>query len=331
MNVLTVRQQRREGFTLEKAIGVAVLLHLLLGALLTWWPGLLVAAEANAAPEPRALQFRFVDSPESEPPPEPPDTETLSDIDRQVADASERDDQDTPFSEGNTAQTVIRLPQEASEVVAAELPTTLTPQPAVTEPDPAAEEQPTEPVPAGETGELARAEEAVDTTENAEPETAQPRVVPRRGLRNSLARLQAYVDPQLFDNRRGGVSEQRSLAQFNTRGFDLGGYLQQVLSIIERNWHSSMPPLIQTGIQGATFLALSIRRQRQPDGSEVAIIVAERTWSSGQPAYDSAAHFSFELSNPLPPIPDFYPHQTIEGRLGFLYNIDLDEIDFPDR
>lgn len=329
MNVRTGRQQRREGFTLEKAVGVAVLLHLLLGALLTWWPGLLVPAEALAAPEPPPLQFRFVDSPATEPPPEPPDTEDLSDIDRQVADASERDDQDTPFSEGNTPQSVVRLPQELAEALTAERPT---PQPTVTEPEPVAEEQPTEPAPSAETGELARTEEAVETTTTANPETARPRVPPRRGLRNSLARLEAYVDPQLFDNPRGGAPGQKSLAQFNTRGFDLGPYLRQVLAIIERNWHATMPPLIQTGVSGATFLALSIQRQRQPDGREVAILVAERTWSSGQPAYDAAAHFSFELSNPLPPIPDFYPHDTIEGRLGFLYNVaHPDDIDFPDQ
>ena len=69
----------------------------------------------------------------------------------------------------------------------------------------------------------------------------------------------------------------------------------------------------------------------QPDGSEIAVVVAERTWSSGQPAYDTAANFSLELSNPLPPIPSFFPYDLIQGRLGYVYNLDPNQIVFPDQ
>jgi hypothetical protein len=135
---------------------------------------------------------------------------------------------------------------------------------------------------------------------------------------------------QMFDNPSGGTGGDRAMAQFDTKGYDLGSYLNQVLRKIEANWRTNMPPLIQTGVGGATFVALSIRRQRNAAGDEVAMIVAERTWTSGQPAYDSAAVFALELSNALPPIPEFFPHDEITGRLGFIYNLDPRSVVFPE-
>lgn len=329
MGTTTQDRRRREGLTLEKAVGIAFLLHVLLGAIVTWWPGLLLPAEAVAATPPAPLEFRFVDTPDPETPVETPDTEVLSDIDRRLADQSERDDQPTPLSEGNTPQNVLRLPQQASpEQRAAEAtPETATAQPSEPEPDP--EEEPVEePEPERETGELPK--KATDTTESSPTTTPPaPRPQPRtRDLQGALAQLETLVDPQVLDNR-GGAPDSGSLAQFDTRGYDLGPYLRLVLNKVERNWRASMPPLIQTGMGGATFIALSIRRQRLPDGTEVAVIVGERTWSSGQPAYDSAAQFSLELSNPLPPIPEFFPYDNIQGRLGYIYNLDPQQVEFP--
>jgi len=323
--------RRRGRFTLEKAIGIAILLHLLLGALVTWWPGGLFTVQPAAA-EPPPLQFRFVDTPDVEPPDKTPDTETLSDQDRLAADASERRNQETPFSEGNTPEDVLRVPQVPAEAVNAE--------PAEETPAVEPEATPDKPKETPETSEQP-AETAETTPENAEERPAEiaeasptprPRVLPRRrGLRNSLAQLESFVDPQVLDNPSGGVDGPRSLAQFDTRGYDLGPYIREVLRTIERHWRESMPPLVQTGLGGATFIQLSIRRQRQVDGSEVAVLVAVRTWSSGQPAYDSAAQFSLELSNPLPPIPEIYPYETIEGRLGYIYNLDPNQVEFPQQ
>ena len=92
-----------------------------------------------------------------------------------------------------------------------------------------------------------------------------------------------------------------------------------------------MPPLIRTGISGAAFIALSIRRQTDASGNEVAGIVIERTWPSGQPAYDAGAQFALQLSDPLPPIPDYYPYDDINGRLGFIYNMSTADVTFPDQ
>jgi hypothetical protein len=326
------RHERPQRFTLGRATLFAVALHLLFGALVTVWPGLLAPAELAAAPEQEPLRFNFVDTPETEPPPEPPDTNVLSDIDRQAADAAEPTEAATPFSEGNTAATVVRPaapPSEASEPTEA-----MTPQPEQpseqpeARPDEAVEEASAELTEAGETVVEEAVEEAEETAEEALTTPLPPR---RESLRRSLSRPQAFVDPQVHDNREGGVGGDRALAQFDTKGYDLGAYLNDVLRRIEGHWRTNMPPLIQTGVGGASFVALSIRRQRNAAGDEIAVIVAEQTWTSGQPAYDSAATFALELSNPLPPIPEFFPHEAITGRLGFIYNLDPRDVVFPDQ
>jgi len=335
MNSFMQRRERKMRFTLGRAAMVAVALHLLFGAIVTVWPGLLRPAELMAAPENAPIQFNFVDTPETEPPPEPPDTNVLSDLDRQAADNAEPTEEATPFSEGNTPEQVIRPappPSEASEAAEAVQPTPEQPdaaEDAAEEPD-EAEPEPEETTDSTEVSE-ANAEVVEPATETVEAQPTTPLPPRRRNLKRSLASPRAVVDPQVYDNRQGGVGGERAMAQFDTKGYDLGAYLNEVLRKIERNWRTNMPPLIQTGVGGATFVNLSIRRHRNAAGEEVALIVAEQTWSSGQPAYDSAAVFALELSNDLPAIPDFFPHETITGRLGFIYNLDPQEVVFPEE
>jgi hypothetical protein len=323
MNSFVQRRERNSRFTLGRATAVALALHVLFGAVVTWWPGLLRPAEVMAAPENAPIQFNFVDTPEPDPPPEPPDTNVLSDLDRQAADNAEPTADPTPFSEGNTTQQVMRPaepPSEASDAAEAAEPIPEQPE--------AEAEAADEPVEAEVDPTEVSEEVAEAATESAE---AQPTTLPprRRNLKRSLASPRAVVDPQVYDNRQGGVGGESAMAQFDTKGYDLGAYLQEVLREVELNWRSNMPPLIQTGVGGATFVALSIRRYRNAAGIEVAQIIAEHTWSSGQPAYDSAAVFALELSNDLPPIPDYFPHEAITGRLGFIYNLDPQEVVFP--
>ncbi len=336
MNHPSERRERPSRFTLGRATVLAVALHLLFGAAVTIWPGLLTPAQVMASPEEPPLEFRFVDTPETEPPPEPPDTEVLSDIDRQAVDNAEPTPENTPFSEGNTVAEVIRptpQPSEASEASEAAQPTPEPVEPATEQPQPeeVTEEDPAETSESTDSATETPAEEAAEVSEDTAPPTATQLPPRRRNLRRSLAaRPESFVDPQVHDNREGGVGGDRAMAQFDTRGYDLGAYLSEVLRKIETNWRSNMPPLIQTGIGGATFVNLSIRRERNAAGEEVAMIIAEHTYSSGQPAYDSAAVFALELSNALPAIPDHYPHEAITGRLGFIYNLDPQSVVFPE-
>lgn len=334
MNSIMQRRERKPRFTLGRAIVVAVGLHVLFGALITVWPGLLPPAELMAAPENAPIQFNFVDTPQPDPPPEPPETNVLSDLDRIAADNAESTEEATPFSEGNTPQQVFRRadpPSEPSD--ASELAEPTLEQPEVAE-DAAVEPDGEEPDPA-ETTDAAVVVAANEVTETATEEAEVPPATPlpprRRNLKRSLARPEAFVNSQIYDNRQGGVGGERAMAEFDTKGYDLGAYLNEMLRKIEMNWRANMPPLINTGVGGATFVDLSIRRHRNAAGEEVALIIAEQTWRSGQPAYDSAAVFALELSNDLPPIPGFFPHDAITGRLGFIYNLDPQEVVFPDE
>tara|TARA_B100002003_G_C13934973_1_gene454039 strand:- start:293 stop:778 length:486 start_codon:yes stop_codon:yes gene_type:complete len=156
---------------------------------------------------------------------------------------------------------------------------------------------------------------------------------PRRNtLRNSLARgLQQYIEPEIFANDDGGADGSQGLVSFDTKGYDLGAYIAQVLRIIERNWKSNIPPAARwRGQEGATFVSLSIVRDLQ-GGGDKAIITVTRSWSSGKPAFDQAALLALEISSPLPPLPSYFPHDQLDGRLGFLYNLDPSQVTFPSQ
>lgn len=321
------RFQRRPGLTLERAILVALVLHVAGLFLVDFWQPLFPDLSLEAAERP--IEFRFVDTPESDPV-APPETEVLSDQDRRAADSSPRDDAADPFSEGNTPQPVLRSPEPAVPSVET---APVRPVPESSESAEAPEmESPVEEATTEAGAAEAATESATPPAIDAPPTQPTPESLPARprDLRQSLSRLESFVDTQVFDNPAGGAQDSSGLAQFDTRGYDLGPYLRQVLRQIEANWRSNIPPLIRTGVGGATFVSLSIQRRQNPDGTESATIVARRTWASGQPAYDSAALFALELSSPLPPIPDHYPHQEITGRLGFIYNLDPASVPFPD-
>jgi len=214
MNSIHKRRERKPRFTLERATLVALVLHLLAGALVTVWPGLLRPAELMATPEQPPIEFNFVDTPETEPPPETPDTNVLSDVDRQAADAAEPTESPDPFSEGNTVARIVRPtppPAEASDPAPAsepqpEQPAT-EPQPEATEPVEAAAEAAEESTEelvelSAEATEVAE-EEVVEAAEATQPTTPLP---PRpQSLRRSLSRPESFVDPQMYSNPDGGV------------------------------------------------------------------------------------------------------------------------------
>lgn len=329
-------------FTLRQAMIVAVLLHLVLGTAMQWRPDLLWSDPVVAVPESRPIEFRFVDVPEAAPPAETPDTDVLSDADRQAADLSPRDDASDPFSEGNTEQEVVRLP--AGGEAAPEQPE-IVPVVPVTPPEEVAEAPPDPEAAAEETAPPVEAEGDIATAENlARATRAQPEVEerpvetgptealpPRRSsLRSSLSRLDSYTQPELYNNPEGGSQFGDGIISFDTKGYDLGAYIRQILQIIERNWKNNIPPAAYLpGMSGATFVALSIERARTEAGVEVARIVVHQTWSSGKPAFDQAALLSLEISSPLPPLPSFFPYEEMTGRIGYLYNLDPSQVTFP--
>lgn len=324
---LRQKRYREERFDLRKALVVAVLLHVLLGGLLQWRPAMLFSAPLPPE-QAEPLRFRLVDTPDLPEPETPPDTEVLSDRDRRAADASPREDADAPFSEGNTSQQVLRQPpspppvpppspRESAAVAESARPETEE-----------AEERPTRPEEA--TGAASEPAATPEESEPGEARPATPTLPPEQPrLRDSLAGPQSFIDPEVYDNPEGGAGPQ-GLVSFDTKGFDLGPYIRQILTIIERNWKSNIPPAARLpGMRGATFVRLSIERVQSPGGREGARIVVHRTWASGTASFDQAALFALEISDPLPPIPSYFPYDRLDGRLGFLYNLDPEQVTFP--
>jgi outer membrane biosynthesis protein TonB len=68
---------------------------------------------------------------------------------------------------------------------------------------------------------------------------------------------------------------------------------------------------------------------RDQEAGDRAILQVTRSWSSGKPAFDQAALLALQISNPLPPLPGYFPHDQLDGRLGFLYNLDPSQVTFP--
>jgi len=333
-----------ERITLRQTLAIAVLLHLMLGGLMQWNPDLLWSEPVAAEPESRPLEFRFVDMPET-PTDETPETDVMSDVDRVAADESERDDAEDPFSEGNTPQEVLRSePQPVETPPLPETPPSAVIPEAVAEADPETEPTVGEPAEASadETAEPEEttAEETVSQPEAATTAASQPLASsapalppPRRNsLRDSLVRgLQQYVEPEVFANADGGVDGSQGLVSFDTKGYDLGAYIARVLRIIERNWKSNIPPAARwQGQEGAIFVNMSIVRDHE-SGDQRAIITVTQSWSSGKPAFDQAALFALEVSSPLPPLPSYFPYDQLDGRLGFLYNLDPSQVTFPEN
>lgn len=332
-----------ERITLRQALAIAVLLHLMLGGLLQWKPDLLWSEPVAVEPESRPLEFRFVDMPQTETD-TTPETDVMSDVDRVAADLSERDNAEDPFSEGNTPQEVFRSEPEAIEAppVPETPPSSVTPA-AVAEVTPEAQ-------PANADTPTVSPEEAAASAANgpaeavSQPEAAAaappplaaapPPLPPPRNktLRDSLARgLQQYLEPEVFANTDGGVDGSQGLVSFDTKGYDLGAYIAQVLRIIERNWKSNIPPAARwQGQEGAVFVNLSIVRDLGSN-TERAVIQVTQSWSSGKPAFDQAALMALQISSPLPPLPSYFPHDQLDGRLGFLYNLDPSEVTFPSQ
>lgn len=333
-------QYGNERITLRQTLLIALVLHLMLGWVMHVKPDLLFSDPVVAEPVSRPLEFRFVDLPET-PTDETPDTDVLSDIDRIAADESERDDAEDPFSEGNTPQEVLRSDPEPMPTPPVEPtpPSAVVPEPAVAAP----ETQPTTADPdtavAEETpvSEAAAAEETVAppeaTSAGPTPLSASAPVLPpsRNPLRDSLARgLQQYVEPEIFANADGGADGSQGLVSFDTKGFDLGPYINQVLRTIERNWKTNIPPAARwQGQEGAVFVNISIIRDAE--AGDRAVLTVTRSWSSGKPAFDQAALIALEISNPLPPLPSFFPYDQLDGRLGFLYNLDPAQVTFPSQ
>ncbi|HEY7339026.1 MAG TPA: energy transducer TonB [Bryobacteraceae bacterium] len=95
---------------------------------------------------------------------------------------------------------------------------------------------------------------------------------------------------------------------------DFKPYLQQVLTVVKKNWLSVIPESARLGRRGIVLLQFSIDRR----GLVPKVVIAT---PSGVEAFDRAAVAGLSMSNPLPPLPAEYKGDQVRLQMAFSYNI----------
>ncbi len=100
-------------------------------------------------------------------------------------------------------------------------------------------------------------------------------------------------------------------AFFDSRGYDITPWAKRMVYRVKKNW--IFPPVSGFGFKGVVGIYLLIRR----DGAIGNVHIRK---TSGIRPFDQAAFNAIELSVPLPPLPDDFPHQDLPAYLLFYYN-----------
>jgi len=95
---------------------------------------------------------------------------------------------------------------------------------------------------------------------------------------------------------------------------DFKPYMQQILSLVRRQWFAVIPQVARSGRQGIVVLQFSVDRR----GLIQKLVIAN---PSGTVAFDQAAVASVSASNPFPPLPAEYQGTEIRLQLAFSYNV----------
>ena len=153
-----------------------------------------------------------------------------------------------------------------------------------------------------------------DRTARARP-TARPQQAPQEATgrtpatgeqpREGSARAETAARGKGFGLSTGGGGAGGAV-QLDVGNFCCPEYLEQMVSIIHRNWQQGH------GIVGATIMRFTIRR----DGT---IDMAQVESSSGFLALDNAAQRALLLTARLPPLPVAFPNPTLTVHMRFEY------------
>ena len=100
-------------------------------------------------------------------------------------------------------------------------------------------------------------------------------------------------------------------AFFDSRGYDITPWAKRMVYRVKKNW--IFPPVSEFGLKGVVGIYLLIRR----DGAIENVHIRK---TSGIRPFDQAAFNAIELSLPLPPLPDDFPHKDLPAYLLFYYN-----------
>jgi TonB family protein len=100
----------------------------------------------------------------------------------------------------------------------------------------------------------------------------------------------------------------------DTKGYDFGPYMNQVVNRVRYNWYSLIPEMARLGKKGRVVIIFTITAN---GGIEGAHIVA----NSGTDPMDRAAFGSITLSNPFAKLPAGFSGDHLDLQFTFLYNI----------
>ncbi len=194
-----------------------------------------------------------------------------------------------------------------------------------------------EAAPGGEDGDAAEEGEDRDASlEEPDPEEAAGPVVENTNPRaltlpDFRRRAESIVEESLERSRRQSALGQRpglrggtqELPNFSTedptilsdtRGYDFGPYMNQVVNRVRVNWYALIPEIARLGRRGRVVLIFTIA---QDGGVEDLRIVA----NSGADPLDRSAAAAIQTSNPFPRLPDDFDSDHIVLQFTFMYNM----------
>ena len=100
----------------------------------------------------------------------------------------------------------------------------------------------------------------------------------------------------------------------DTKGYDFGPYMNQVVNRVRYNWYSWIPEIARLGTKGRVVIVFTIT---QNGTIENAHIVA----NAGREPLDRAAYGSITASNPFAKLPAGFDGDHLDLQFTFLYNI----------
>jgi TonB family protein len=101
----------------------------------------------------------------------------------------------------------------------------------------------------------------------------------------------------------------------DTRGYDFGPYMNQVINRVRRNWYALIPEAARIGSQrGRVVIVFTITESGRVEGLRAVL-------DSGAVALDRAAAAAIQASNPFPVLPDDFDGDRLVLQFTFLYNM----------
>jgi TonB family protein len=100
----------------------------------------------------------------------------------------------------------------------------------------------------------------------------------------------------------------------DTKGYDFGPYMNQVVNRVRYNWYSLIPEIARLGKKGRVVITFTILKDGKIDNPLIRA-------NSGTEPLDRAAYGSIIASNPFPQLPPGFDGDHLVLQFTFLYNI----------